>query len=113
MADPMGTEIVVEQDAPFLPHNDSRTLAAPPNPIDVLYCTIDVSRLGEDEARFSAGTIRAIVENGVRAELDNPTWRCRAVTKDPKNPVAPKFSWRVPVRGYLPTTRNRYNPYNL
>ncbi|GKU05935.1 unnamed protein product [Fusarium langsethiae] len=71
---------------PFLPHNDSRTLAAPPNPIDVFYCTIDVSRLGEDEARLSAGTIRATVENQVRSELDNPTWRCRAVTKDPKNP---------------------------
>ncbi|RKK24129.1 hypothetical protein BFJ67_g16781 [Fusarium oxysporum f. sp. cepae] len=71
---------------PFLPHNDSRTLAAPPNPTDVLYCTIDVSRLGEDEARLSAGTIRATVENEVRSELDNPTWRCRAVTKDPKNP---------------------------
>ncbi|KAF6527788.1 hypothetical protein HZS61_008090 [Fusarium oxysporum f. sp. conglutinans] len=70
---------------PFLPHNDSRTLAAPPNPTDVLYCTIDVSRLGEDEARLSAGTIRATVENEVRSELDNPTWRCRAVTKDPKN----------------------------
>ncbi|GKU07518.1 unnamed protein product, partial [Fusarium langsethiae] len=48
---------------PFLPHNDLRTLAAPPNPTDVLYCTIDVSRLGEDEARLSAGTIRATVEN--------------------------------------------------
>ncbi|KAM0293122.1 hypothetical protein ACHAPM_011719 [Fusarium culmorum] len=41
----------------FLPHNDSRTLAAPPNPTDVSYCTIDVSRLGEDEARLLAGTI--------------------------------------------------------
>ncbi|KAF6525889.1 hypothetical protein HZS61_011684 [Fusarium oxysporum f. sp. conglutinans] len=71
---------------PFLPHNDSRTLAAPPNPTDMLYCTIDVSRLEEDEARLSAGTIRATVENEVRSELDNPTWRCRAVTKDPKNP---------------------------
>ncbi|RKK45061.1 hypothetical protein BFJ69_g18273 [Fusarium oxysporum] len=71
---------------PFLPHNDSRTLAAPPNPTDVLYCTIDVSRLEEDEARLSAGTIRATVENEVRSELGNPTWRCRAVTKDPKNP---------------------------
>ncbi|RYC77732.1 hypothetical protein BFJ63_vAg19394, partial [Fusarium oxysporum f. sp. narcissi] len=70
----------------FLPHNDSRTLAAPPNPTDMLYCTIDVSRLEEDEARLSAGTIRATVENEVRSELDNPTWRCRAVTKDPKNP---------------------------
>jgi uncharacterized coiled-coil protein SlyX len=70
----------------FLPNNDSRTLAASPNPTDVLYCTIDVSRLGEDEARLSAGTIRATVENEVRSELGNPTWRCRAVTKDPKNP---------------------------
>ncbi|CVL08089.1 uncharacterized protein FMAN_09615 [Fusarium mangiferae] len=68
---------------PFLPHNDSRTLVAPPNPTDVLYCTIGVSRLGEDEARLSAGTIRATVESEVRSELGNPTWRCRAVTKDP------------------------------
>ncbi|RKL00430.1 hypothetical protein BFJ70_g17447, partial [Fusarium oxysporum] len=71
---------------PFLPHNDSRTLAAPPNPTDVLYCTIDVSRLEEDEARLSAGTIRTTVENEVRSKLDNPTWRCRSVTRDAKNP---------------------------
>ncbi|EGU77237.1 hypothetical protein FOXB_12253, partial [Fusarium oxysporum f. sp. conglutinans Fo5176] len=60
--------------------SDPRTLtsAAPPNPTDALYCTID-------EARFSAGTIRATVENEVRSELGNPTWRCRAVTRDPKN----------------------------
>ncbi|GKU14944.1 unnamed protein product, partial [Fusarium langsethiae] len=58
---------------PFLPHNNSRTLAAPPNPTDVFYCTIDVSRLEEDEARLSAGTIRTTVENQVRSELDNPT----------------------------------------
>jgi hypothetical protein len=79
---------------PFLPHNDSRTLAAPPNPTDVLYCTIDVSRLDEDEARLSAGTIRATVENQVRSELDNPTWRCRAVTKDPKNPHRVRITCR-------------------
>ncbi|KAF6527839.1 hypothetical protein HZS61_008141 [Fusarium oxysporum f. sp. conglutinans] len=79
---------------PFLPHNDSRTLAAPPNPTDVLYCTIDVSRLDEDEARLSAGTIRATVENEVRSELDNPTWRCRAVTKDPKNPHRVRITCR-------------------
>ncbi|RKL22256.1 hypothetical protein BFJ72_g14711 [Fusarium proliferatum] len=78
---------------PFLPHNDSRTLAAPPTPIDIPYCTIDVSRL-EDEARLSPGTIRAIVENEVRAELDNPTWRCRAVTKDPKNPHRVRITCR-------------------
>ncbi|KAK6721111.1 hypothetical protein SNK04_000008 [Fusarium graminearum] len=57
---------------PFLPHNDSRTLAAPPYPTDALYCTIDVSRLEGDDARPLAGTIRTTVENEVRSELDNP-----------------------------------------
>ncbi|RKL17458.1 hypothetical protein BFJ70_g14639 [Fusarium oxysporum] len=70
----------------FLSHNDSRTLAAPPNPTDMLYCMINVSRLEEDEARLSAGTIEADFVLHCRSELDNPTWRCRAVTKDPKNP---------------------------
>jgi hypothetical protein len=41
----------------FLPNNDSRTLAASLNPTDMLYCTIDVLRLGEDEARLLAGTM--------------------------------------------------------
>ncbi|EXM16394.1 hypothetical protein FOTG_15326 [Fusarium oxysporum f. sp. vasinfectum 25433] len=49
---------------------------------------------GEDEARLSAGTIRATVENEVRSELDNPTWRCRAVTKDPKNPHRVRITCR-------------------
>ncbi|KAL9565032.1 hypothetical protein ACKAV7_010821 [Fusarium commune] len=61
---------------PFLPYNDSRTLAAPPNPTDVLYCTINVSRLEEDKARLSAGIIQATIENEVCAKLDNPTWQC-------------------------------------
>ncbi|KAF4332872.1 reverse transcriptase [Fusarium beomiforme] len=78
---------------PFLPHNDSRTLATP-NPIDVLYCTIDVSRLGEDEARPSAGTIRATVGNEIWSELDKSAWRCRAVTKDPKNPHRVRITCR-------------------
>ncbi|KAG7402750.1 hypothetical protein Forpe1208_v016984 [Fusarium oxysporum f. sp. rapae] len=50
----------------FLPHNDSRTLAAPPIPTDMLYCTIDVSRLEEDKARLSAGTIREQSRRGRR-----------------------------------------------
>ncbi|PNP57192.1 hypothetical protein FNYG_15279 [Fusarium nygamai] len=60
--------------------------AAPPSPIGALYCTIDVSRTEGDDARCSAGAIRTTVEGGVRSELDNPTWRWRAVTRDPKNP---------------------------
>ncbi|KNB15763.1 hypothetical protein FOXG_14166 [Fusarium oxysporum f. sp. lycopersici 4287] len=51
---------------PFSPHDDSWTLAAPPNPTDVCYWIIDVSRL-EDEAGLSAGTILATMENQVRS----------------------------------------------
>ncbi|RKL03356.1 hypothetical protein BFJ70_g17279 [Fusarium oxysporum] len=79
---------------PFLPHNDSRTLAVPPNPTDALYCTVDVTRTEDDDARSTAGTIRATVENEVRSELDNPTWRCRAVTKDRKNPHRVRITYR-------------------
>ncbi|EXM12445.1 hypothetical protein FOTG_19053 [Fusarium oxysporum f. sp. vasinfectum 25433] len=47
---------------PFSPNNDSWTLAAPPNPTDVFYWIINVSRL-EDEDGLSAGTILATMEN--------------------------------------------------
>ncbi|KAF5963815.1 reverse transcriptase, partial [Fusarium bulbicola] len=79
---------------PSLPHNDPRALTAPPILTDTLYCTIDVSRIEDDDARPLAGTIRATVENEVRAVLDNPTWRCKAVTKDPKNPHRIRISCR-------------------
>ncbi len=52
-----------------------------------LYCTIDTSRVeGEASDQVSAGAIRTMVETGVRTEQDKPSWRCRAVTKSPKNP---------------------------
>ncbi|RYP06830.1 hypothetical protein DL765_009343 [Monosporascus sp. GIB2] len=54
---------------------------------NTLYCTIDTPRV-ENEAsdQISAGGIRTMVENGVRTEQDNASWRCRAVTKNPRNP---------------------------
>jgi hypothetical protein len=78
----------ITRSIPLPLQDNSRTSipTAPPNPIDALYCTIDASRVEGDEARPLAGTIRTVVESGVRSELDNPTWRCRAVTRDPKNP---------------------------
>ncbi len=52
-----------------------------------LYCTIDTSRVeGEASDQVSAGAIRTMVETGVRTEQGKPSWRCRAVTKSPKNP---------------------------
>ncbi|KAI8411515.1 hypothetical protein FOFC_08109 [Fusarium oxysporum] len=52
---------------------------------DTLHCTIDVSRIQDDDIRRLAGTIRATVGNQSRAELDNSMGRCRAVLKNPKN----------------------------
>lgn len=34
------------------------------------------------------------MENEVRSELGNPTWRCRAVTKDLKNPYRVRVTCR-------------------
>ncbi|KAG7403403.1 hypothetical protein Forpe1208_v016568 [Fusarium oxysporum f. sp. rapae] len=53
--------------------------------VDAFYCTIDVSRIQDDDTRHLAGTIRATVENQTRAELDNSMRRCRALLKSPKN----------------------------
>jgi hypothetical protein len=58
----------------------------PSNFTDTLYCTIDTSRVVNDEGNgMSAGTIRATVEREIRAKEDHANWRCRAVTVDPKN----------------------------
>lgn len=53
---------------------------------DTLYCTIDTSKMVENENEgMSAGSIRAAVETEIRATADHTHWRCRAVTVDPKN----------------------------
>ncbi|KAB5513465.1 hypothetical protein GE09DRAFT_1231814 [Coniochaeta sp. 2T2.1] len=71
--------------------SNARTLSSnyttPSTLTNTLYCTIDTSRMGnETNDRTSAGAIRTMIESGVRAEQEDPSWRCRAVTKDPKNP---------------------------
>ncbi|CZR49883.1 uncharacterized protein FPRO_16090 [Fusarium proliferatum ET1] len=77
----------VTRSSTSMPLTDPRTatLTIPQIPMDTLYCTIDTSRIEDENARPSAGSVRATVESEARTELDNPTWRCRAVTKDPKN----------------------------
>ncbi|KAK6810408.1 hypothetical protein RU639_013833, partial [Aspergillus parasiticus] len=53
---------------------------------DTLYCTIDTSKMADNENdRASAGPVRAAVENEIRAMENHTNWRCRAVTVDPKN----------------------------
>ncbi|OJJ65729.1 hypothetical protein ASPBRDRAFT_489104 [Aspergillus brasiliensis CBS 101740] len=53
---------------------------------DTLYCTIDTSKMADtDNERPSAGPIRTAVETEIWAMENYTSWRCRAVTVDPKN----------------------------
>ena len=53
---------------------------------DTLYCTIDTSRVPNDEGdRTSVGAVRTAVEKEIRVTKDQVNWRCRAVTRDAKN----------------------------
>ncbi|KAJ5117317.1 hypothetical protein N7448_010949 [Penicillium atrosanguineum] len=53
---------------------------------DTLYCTIDTSKMAENEnERTSAGPIRAAVETEIRTMEGHTHWRCRAVTVHPKH----------------------------
>ena len=52
---------------------------------DTLYCTIDTSKMVNNEnEKMSAGPIRAAVETEIRMMEKHTHWRCRAVTVDPK-----------------------------
>ncbi|KGO53503.1 hypothetical protein PEX2_061110 [Penicillium expansum] len=53
---------------------------------DMLYCTIDTSKIVNNEnEKMSAGLIRAAVETEIQMMEKHTHWRCRAVTVDPKN----------------------------
>lgn len=62
---------------------------------DTLFCTIDKSRADEKESsKVTAGTIRSALQKEIRTTEDNASWRCRAVTVDPKNPNRIKIACR-------------------
>jgi hypothetical protein len=53
---------------------------------DTLYCTIDTSRVGEeDKNRTQPGPIRKAVEEEIRTIEGQDRWRCAAVTRDGRN----------------------------
>ena len=53
---------------------------------DTLYCTIDTSRVGEEErSKAQPGTIRKAIEEEIRTMEGQELWRCVAVMKDAKN----------------------------
>lgn len=53
---------------------------------DALYCTIDTSRVGEEErSKAQPGAIRKAIEEEIRTMEGQEHWRCVAVIKDAKN----------------------------
>ena len=69
--------------------------AAPSTFTDTLFCTIDKSRVGNNEAaKVTAGTVRSAVEREVRRGAENTGWRCHAVTVDPRNENRIKIACR-------------------
>ena len=55
----------------------------PPTTIDTLYCTVDTSRVEEDDKdKAQPGAIRQAIEKEVRKLEGRENWRCMAVVKD-------------------------------
>ncbi|KZL68744.1 reverse transcriptase, partial [Colletotrichum incanum] len=82
----------VARSAPSSQPTNLRTLSSfnttPSNFSDTPYCTIDTSHAESEAAeQVSVGSIRTMVESQIRSgEGEAGSWRCRAVTKDPRNP---------------------------
>jgi hypothetical protein len=68
-----------------LPSFSSMSLT-PSTITDTLYCTIDTSRVGEeDTTKAQPGAIREAIEKEMRTGAERDNWRCAAVTRDPRN----------------------------
>jgi hypothetical protein len=53
---------------------------------DTLYCTIDVSRVSEeDKDKAQVGEVRQAIEEGMRTQEGQQGWRCAAVVKEARN----------------------------
>lgn len=59
-----------------------------------LYCTIDISRVNENEIETQPGTIRQTIEREMRTTREHEGWRCLAVNKDPRNSARVRIACR-------------------
>ncbi|KIX09758.1 uncharacterized protein Z518_00839 [Rhinocladiella mackenziei CBS 650.93] len=65
------------------------------NPAEQRARQFDTSRVvGEDAEKVSVGAIRTNVEKDMRNTSEQTNWRCRAVTKDQKNPRRVRIACR-------------------
>ncbi|EED22201.1 hypothetical protein TSTA_094470 [Talaromyces stipitatus ATCC 10500] len=76
---PSFTNIANSQSGPLGP-------VVPPTWANTLFCTIDMSRVGEeDKAKAQIANVRQMIEKEMQGKEGMGTWRCAAVIKDPKN----------------------------
>lgn len=67
-----------------------RTLSSirttPSTMTDTLYCTVDTSRVGEeDRSKAQPGAVRRAIEEEIRTVEGQENWRCAAVIRDARN----------------------------
>ena len=68
-----------------LPSFSSRSLT-PSTMTDTVYCTIDTSRVNEEEKnKARPGGITKAIEREIRGGAERDNWRCTAVTRNPMN----------------------------
>jgi hypothetical protein len=96
---PRGSYADVARTPPTSQPSNVRTLSSmnttPSSFTDTLFCTIDTSRVEDMERdKTTAGAIRTMLEQAIRAIKDRESWRCRAVTVDPKKENRIKIACR-------------------
>ncbi|OWT42353.1 reverse transcriptase [Pochonia chlamydosporia 170] len=87
---PQATYAEIARTPPLSQPTNIRSLSSmqttPSSFTDTLHCTIDVSRVTEqDKHKAQVGTIRQTIEGEVRAKEGYETWRCAAAVKDARN----------------------------
>lgn len=71
---------------PTSPRSLSSMRTNTPSSTDTLHCTIDTSRVEEqNQVEAQVGNIRRAIETEVKVREGHEAWRCAAVIKDPRN----------------------------
>jgi hypothetical protein len=77
---------------------------------DTLYCTIDTSRVGEEErSKAQPGAVRKAIEEEIRTMEGQANWRCAAVIRDARNMERIK----IVCRGEADSNESRKRPGKL
>uniref|UniRef100_A0A093ULR6 Retrovirus-related Pol polyprotein from type-1 retrotransposable element R1 n=1 Tax=Talaromyces marneffei PM1 TaxID=1077442 RepID=A0A093ULR6_TALMA len=81
------TYAAVVENQPGHQQNEPQGPLGRPTFANVLFCTIDTSRVGEeDKPKAQIAKVRQMIEKEIQAKGEMKNWRCAAVVKDAKNP---------------------------